>query len=44
MEEYVRCAVGIDPRPNQREKGDAKKCRESFKPVEIVWHEEFSWE
>ena len=44
MDEYVTCTVGIDPRPNHREKGDAKMCRENFKPVERVWHEKFSWE
>lgn len=44
MDEYVICTVGIDPRPNHREKGDAKKCRENFKPAERVWHEKFSWE
>ena len=45
-DEYCRCAVGIDPRPNHREKHDAKLCRENYKelPKERVWHERFSWE
>lgn len=40
------CQVGIDPRPNQRVKGNAKLCRKNFEPLEPKkqWHEEFYWE
>jgi hypothetical protein len=36
----------IDPRPNHREKGDAKKCKNNFEQIELEkhWHEKFSWE
>ncbi|MEE1085803.1 MAG: hypothetical protein U0L05_01315 [Schaedlerella sp.] len=45
-DEYCACQIGIDPRPNHREKHDAKRCRENFKPLttEEQWHEKFSWE
>lgn len=45
-DEYVRCGVDIDPRPNQREKGDAELCRKSFKalPEKEEWHGKFAWE
>lgn len=45
-DEYVQCAVGIDPRPNHREKGDAVLCKENFEPLpeKDQWHEKFSWE
>lgn len=46
MDEYCSCFIGIDPRPNHREHGDAKECRRNFEqlPPERQWHEKFSWE
>ena len=40
------CMAGIDPRPNHRQKGDAKVCKQNFKPLadNQIWHERFSWE
>lgn len=45
-DDYVWCSAGIDPRPNHREKGDAKRCRSNFAPFEEseIWHEKFAWE
>ena len=46
MDEYCRCSIVYDIRPNHREKGDAKLCRENFEYIEEdkQWHEKFSWE
>lgn len=43
---HCGCLVGIDPRTNHREKGDAKKCRSNFKVLGMgrQWHEPFAWE
>ena len=45
-DERCGCSVGIDPRTNHREKGDAELCREHFKLLEEKkrWHERFHWE
>lgn len=45
-DETCGCQIGIDPRPNHREKGDAELCGKSFEPLkeEKQWHEKFSWE
>lgn len=45
-DEICVCMAHIDPRPNHREKGDAKICRENFEelPESEIWHEKFSWE
>lgn len=45
-DEYCQCAIGIDPRTNHREKGDAELCRKNFEPLtaEKHWHEKFIWE
>lgn len=44
--ERCQCMIGIDVRPNHREKGDAKLCKENFEYLEEKWqwHEKFSWE
>lgn len=46
MHERCACGVGIDPRPNHREKSDVELCKREFKrlPEEKVWHEKFHWE
>lgn len=38
------CVIGIDPRPNHREKGDAEFCKNCFVQIEKQWHEKFKWE
>ncbi len=45
-DDYVWCGADIDPRPNHREKGDAKRCRSNFAPLEKseIWHEKIAWE
>jgi len=45
-EEKCDCQIGIDARPNHRQKGDAELCRKNFEPLkpEKRWHEKFSWE
>lgn len=45
-DEYCQCLIGIHPRTNHREKGDAELCRKSFKQIEKEkhWHEKFNWE
>lgn len=45
-DEYCMCMAGIDPRPNHRQKGDAKVCKQNFKPLveNQIWNERFSWE
>lgn len=45
-DDYCQCAIGIDARPNHREKGDAELCRKNFEQIdkEKHWHEKFSWE
>ena len=45
MDEYC-CCPHLDIRPNYREKGDAKICKEHFKrlPEDEIWHQEFYWE
>lgn len=45
-DEYATCRFVGDIRPNHREKGDAKLCRENFELLEEEkqWHEKFSWE
>jgi len=46
LDERCDCCIGIDPRTNHREKGDAELCRQNFKPLEEKkqWHEKFHWE
>ena len=45
-DEYCACLVLGDVRPNRREVGNAKKCKEIFFPLseKETWHEKFSWE
>jgi len=45
-DDYCNCSLEIDIRPNHREKGSTKLCKENFKPLkeEKQWHEKFSWE
>lgn len=45
-DENCQCLIGIDTRPNHREKGDAELCKRNFIPLEEKkkWHEKFSWE
>jgi hypothetical protein len=45
-DETCGCGIGIDPRPNHREKGDAELCKNNYKPLEKSkkWHEKFKWE
>jgi hypothetical protein len=45
-DEYCQCSIGIDVRPNHREKGNAELCKKNFKQLEErkQWHEKFSWE
>lgn len=44
--EHVHCSIGIDPRTNHREKGDAELCRKNFELLgkSQIWHERFAWE
>ncbi|WP_024834137.1 hypothetical protein [Ruminiclostridium josui] len=46
LDETCNCQMGIDPRPNHREKGDSELCKKSFQLLEPEkhWHEKFSWE
>lgn len=46
LDDRCACSVGIDPRPNHREKGDRDLCLESFEQLsqDKVWHEKFHWE
>ena len=46
LDDRCWCCMEIDPRPNHREKGDVKLCRESFILLESdkQWHAKFSWE
>lgn len=46
LDEKCNCLIGIDARPNHRNKGDAKLCKENFESLkeEDRWHEKFSWE
>lgn len=45
-DEHCGCLVGMDPRTDHREKGDADKCRSNFKALgrDRQWHEPFAWE
>lgn len=45
-DEICNCQIGIDARPNHRDKGDAELCRQNYEllPKEKQWHEKFSWE
>ena len=45
-DDYCGCLIGIDPRPNHREKGDAERCKSEFEPLSAKdqWHEKFKWE
>lgn len=44
--ETCGCIIGVDPRPNYREKSGADLCKENFRPLEEEkrWHKKFSWE
>lgn len=46
LDERCDCPIGIDPRPNHRENGNAELCKKNFEPLEESkqWHEKFSWE
>ena len=44
--EQCGCSIGIDARPNHREKSNAELCKKNFELLEEEkqWHEKFSWE
>ena len=45
-DDYVWCGADFYRIGYHREKGDAKRCRSNFAPLEKseIWHEKFAWE